>query len=88
MAAFPDVRFTLLDTKGEMCKAWEQAFEKYISSPEIHQRFSFITDRLNNLKAPENKYDCLVSPANSYGIMDGGAQFDYKPLPFVRLTCH
>ena len=70
MAPFPPISFILLDTKEAMREAWEKAFDRLAN--DVPGRFTFVTDRLETLQAPNNQFDCIVSPANSYGIMDGG----------------
>ncbi|OCH92111.1 macro domain-like protein [Obba rivulosa] len=44
-------------------------------SPQDQARFSVVESKLEDLEPPSSLFDCVVSPANSYGIMDGG--FDY-----------
>lgn len=51
----------LVDVQIELCQAWLNSFKGF-SSVTIH-----------NGKFQEVKeFDCLVSPANSFGLMDGG----------------
>jgi O-acetyl-ADP-ribose deacetylase (regulator of RNase III) len=51
----------LVDVNPMMCKAWKDAFAG-------HAQVVVVNDYFQNL--PE--YDCMVSAANSYGMMDGG----------------
>lgn len=51
-----------------MVAAWEKAFNAHLSGDATLQQFTFVTSNLENL---EGQFDCLMSPANSYGIMDG-----------------
>ena len=51
----------LVDVNKFLCEEWQKAFIKY---PNV----SVINDYFENLEA----YDCMVSAANSFGIMDGG----------------
>lgn len=71
MAPFPSITFVLLDNKQEMQVAWEKAFGQ-LADDVVLRHFTFVTDRLESLKAPNDQFDCIVSPANSYGLMDGG----------------
>ena len=50
----------LIDSKSELCEKWEQVFSSY---PEV-----------KILKGDyfQQSADAIVSPANSFGIMDGG----------------
>ena len=55
------INLILVDPMTDLCKAWENEFEG-IESVRI------VNDRFENL--PE--FDCMVSAANSFGLMDGG----------------
>ena len=57
------MKIILLDNKEEMCNAWKKYFNG-IDDVEI------VNDYIQSYDL--NKVDCLVSPANSYGLMDGG----------------
>ena len=57
------MKIILLDNKSEMCNAWKKYFDG-IDDVEI------VNDYIQSYDL--NKVDCLVSPANSYGLMDGG----------------
>lgn len=70
MAPFPPIDFILLDMNEAMREAWEKAFDRL--NDDVPGSFTFVTDRLDTLQAPNDQFDCIVSPANSYGIMDGG----------------
>lgn len=51
----------LVDVQSELCDAWKDAF-KNLPRVTIHYgKFQEITE-----------FDCIVSPANSFGLMDGG----------------
>ena len=56
-----DIKLILVDLSEAVCKAWESAFDKY---PDV----SIVCGRFEAL--PE--FDCVVSAANSFGLMDGG----------------
>lgn len=81
MAPFPSITFTLLDMQEEMRVAWEKAFGR-LSDDVVLRRFTFVTGRLEDLK---DHYDCMVSPANSYGIMDGGCVLQ-KSISALQMT--
>ncbi|KZT71124.1 macro domain-like protein [Daedalea quercina L-15889] len=55
-------------------EAWTRHISEQLS-PDDQQRFHVVEARLETLDPPHSEFDCVVSPANSYGIMDGG--FDY-----------
>ena len=57
------MKIILLDNKRPMCLAWEKYFNG-ISDVEI------ANDDIEYYDIDD--IDCLVSPANSYGLMDGG----------------
>ena len=54
-------KLILIDPKEELCEAWRISFEIY---PEVE----IINGRFEQVEA----YDCMVSAANSFGLMDGG----------------
>lgn len=66
------LHFTLLDPSSSLAEEWNEAFTKYET---VSIKLSFIHSRLADLVPPESHFDCIVSPANSYGRLDGG--FDY-----------
>lgn len=51
----------LVDIQEELCEHWAIAFKDFTNVTIHHGRFQKIKE-----------YDCLVSPANSFGLMDGG----------------
>ena len=53
----------LLDNKKEMCQAWRKYFSEFEDVKIICEYLEF---------ASLDDVDCYVSPANSYGLMDGG----------------
>jgi len=56
-----EVKLILVDPNAHVCGAWEQEFAG-LGKVEV------VNDRFENL--PE--FDCMVSAANSFGLMDGG----------------
>src|SRR4051812_16864171 len=55
------MKLILVDINPALCRAWEVAF-KDLPDVEIHQGY------FESIPA----FDCMVSPANSFGLMDGG----------------
>lgn len=51
----------LVDVNKKVVDAWKKVFSKYPRVKIFHQGFETLPD-----------YDCIVSPANSFGLMDGG----------------
>jgi O-acetyl-ADP-ribose deacetylase (regulator of RNase III) len=54
-------KLILADPKESLCEAWREAFDNYKEVEVFNGRF----EQLSN-------YDCMVSAANSFGLMDGG----------------
>jgi len=68
------LEFILLDLKHALIEEWKSALKEHI--PEVIDKFSIAESTLEDLKSgPHEQFDCIVSPANSYGRLDGG--FDY-----------
>lgn len=55
------MKLVLVDIEEQMCTAWRQAFQNLPSVDIVQGRFETVAD-----------FDCIVSAANSFGIMDGG----------------
>lgn len=51
----------LVDVQKELCEHWENSFSSF---PEVKIHHGYFQE--------VQSYDCLVSPANSFGLMDGG----------------
>jgi O-acetyl-ADP-ribose deacetylase (regulator of RNase III) len=51
----------LVDPNAELCKEWRKKFK---GAPNV----KIVNDRFENL----GQFDCVVSAANSFGLMDGG----------------
>jgi O-acetyl-ADP-ribose deacetylase (regulator of RNase III) len=56
----PTFKLVLCDPNEELCNEWERAFEPYLGVEVKQGRFEDVD------------FDCVVSPANSFGLMDGG----------------
>ncbi|WP_426491618.1 macro domain-containing protein [Hymenobacter sp. 102] len=54
-------KLILVDPNASLCNAWRQAFAPYQAVEILHSRFEQVPD-----------FDCMVSAANSFGLMDGG----------------
>jgi len=54
-------KLILVDPITEVCEAWESEFSKF-------SRVEIINDKFENL----GFFDCMLSAANSFGLMDGG----------------
>ncbi|MEM7031450.1 MAG: macro domain-containing protein [Chloroflexota bacterium] len=56
-----ELTLILVDPKATLCNAWETYFEGLPNIEIVNGYFEQLTD-----------YDCMVSAANSFGLMDGG----------------
>lgn len=55
------MKLILCDTNERLCAAWKQRFAGEPDVEVIHSRFEDVAE-----------YDAIVSPGNSFGLMDGG----------------
>lgn len=55
------IELLLVDPKRELCEAWRTEFETHAAVTVIHGYFEEVKE-----------FDCMVSAANSFGLMDGG----------------
>lgn len=55
------MKLILTDINPALCRAWESAFKSLPDIEIYHGYFESIP-----------QFDCMVSPANSFGLMDGG----------------
>ena len=69
--AMDTLQFILLDVSAPLIKEWQHALTELIPT-SFQNNFSIVQSKLADLKAPNNRFDCIVSPANSYGRLDGG----------------
>lgn len=66
-----NLEFILLDINRSLIEEWKHALKKHV--PEVFDKFSVVESELEDLKSsPHKQFDCIVSPANSYGRLDGG----------------
>ena len=56
--------------KESLVKAWTNTITAL--PPTLQTHFTVLEGRLSCLSADQLQCDCVVSPANSFGIMDGG----------------
>ncbi len=56
-----DLKLILVDPKSNLCAAWQKHFDGLPNIEIVNDYFE---------KLPE--FDCMVSAANSFGLMDGG----------------
>ena len=54
-------KLILVDPEAGLCDAWQECFEGLAGVTVVHGQFESLSD-----------YDCMVSAANSFGLMDGG----------------
>jgi len=56
-----NIQLKFVDTNVDVCREFEKQFQDVPNVKVYHQRFEEL-----------DSFDCLVSPANSFGMMDGG----------------
>ena len=56
-----DITLTLVDPYEPVCEAWEDAFAQFPDVSIVRGRFEALSH-----------FDCMVTAANSFGLMDGG----------------
>ncbi|MGK7924321.1 MAG: macro domain-containing protein [Spirulina sp.] len=56
-----ELKLILVDPNEELCQEWRQKFAEIDAISVINGYFEDL-----------DRYDCMVSPANSFGLMDGG----------------
>ncbi len=54
-------KLVLIDPYAPLCSAWREQFDELPGVEVVHGYFEELS-----------AYDCMVSPANSFGLMDGG----------------
>ncbi|MEQ8672267.1 MAG: macro domain-containing protein [Aggregatilineales bacterium] len=55
------MKLILVDINAPMCDAWREYFNGLPDVEIVHDSFETL-----------DEFDCIVSPANSFGLMDGG----------------
>ena len=66
-----NLQFVLLDCSPILIEEWRHAFKQHVPA-KYRDKFSIIQSEMADLSPPYDQFDCIVSPANSYGRMDGG----------------
>ncbi len=69
-----EFELTLIDPQKELCERWEEAFASF---PEV----KICNGYFQQIK----EFDCLVSPANSFGLMDGGVDLAIRNFFGMKL---
>lgn len=62
-----NVQFIFCDPKKDLCKEWVASINKHVPI-DLRKNFSILHGTLNDYKG---KFDCIVSPAQSYCRLDG-----------------
>lgn len=60
-----DLKIYLLDINAKMCDAWQKDFGDC-------QNVEIVCEEFSEFMSLYSDIDCVVSPANSFGIMNGG----------------
>ncbi|KAH9478651.1 hypothetical protein JR316_0009108 [Psilocybe cubensis] len=84
-APMEDLNFILIDRSGALVSEWTRAFTEHIQDRALRARFTPLTlhsGALADLDAAHKQFDCVVSPANSYGRLDGGKPLSRSPTMF------
>ncbi|KAJ3534042.1 hypothetical protein NM688_g7196 [Phlebia brevispora] len=74
-------------------EAWLSAINSYFPKDE-RIRFSVLESKLEDIDPALAQCDCMVSPANTFGIMDGGYDYDLSKVfmgesgDIMRLSRH
>lgn len=69
------MKLILCDTNERLCAAWKHRFAGEPDVEVIYSRFEDVTE-----------YDAIVSPGNSFGLMDGGIDAACRKS-WQRLSC-
>ena len=65
------LQFILLDLSPSVVEESKRALLQHV--PNAMEKFSILQCTLDDLASgPHQQFDCIVSPANSYGRLDGG----------------
>ena len=81
-----DVHFVFMELKPNktaphpnLLEAWRTEIAAHLQ-PADRARVAVVESTLQDLPRPHALFDCIVSPANSYGIMDGGCASNFISL--------
>jgi hypothetical protein len=68
--ALEDVQFLFFDISEALVQGWDHAFSQLVPE-QVRTQIQTLTCALSKLPPEHAKFDCIVSPANSYGRLDG-----------------
>jgi hypothetical protein len=68
--ALEDVQFLFFDISEALVQGWDRAFSQLVPE-QVCTQIQTLTCALSKLPPEHAKFDCIVSPANSYGRLDG-----------------
>ena len=69
MYDYKDLKIYLCDVSTSMCKAWRKSFGE---AEGFHENIEVFEGNFHDFMTTHPDIDGIVSPANSYGLMDGG----------------
>ena len=69
MIKYEDVKIYLCDYNPAMCEAWKAALNETIY---FHENIEVFQGSFHDFMKTHSEVEGIVSPANSYGLMDGG----------------
>jgi hypothetical protein len=69
-SALEGVQILFFDFSKDIVEAWDRAFAKIIPD-RLRPQLKTLRSSIQHLPEEHVKFDCIVSPANSYGQMDG-----------------
>ena len=72
--------------RNTLIPAWNKAISRYYSDRKAYAPFTVIQGELGKIRPSQIQCDCMVSPANSYGIMDGGYALFFFSVLHITLT--
>jgi len=64
------VQFLFFDVSEAIVEEWNRAFTEHVSE-KVRSQIGTLNCELDRLPEEHDKFDCIVSPANSYGRLDG-----------------
>lgn len=67
-------KIILADIQHDLCIEWQKAFKEFDNIQIHHGYFQQVKE-----------FDCMVSPANSFGMMDGGIDFAIRKFFGIKL---
>ena len=69
MYDYKDLKIYLCDVSTSMCNAWRKSFKE---AEGFHENIEIFEGSFHDFMQSHPDIDGIVSPANSYGLMDGG----------------